>query len=959
MLNNPASSPNPDRICDHHPSGPAAPPDDEERRVAALERYAILDTPPEAAFDRIARLAARSLNAPMALVSFVDGERQWSKARHGLDLTQTEREHAFCAQAILRDDVMVVADATADPRFAGNPLVTGKPGIRFYAGAPLTTPSGRRIGTLCVIDTAPRPGLAAEERSILAELAEIVIEQLETRYTTSDVLSEVMMRQETENRLIATENKLRLFIDYAPAAIAILDTTLQYLMASERWLDDYGLFEDDIIGRSYEGVFGPRAADWLPRLERCLDGEVLNGEGDRITLPDGSSEWVRWKLQPWTHADGEAGGVVVFTEFISERLEAERRLRESEERYRVLYNNTPVMLHSIDRNGRLIAVSDYWLEYLGYAREEVIGRKLSDFLTESSRRHAEQTFLPEFFKTGVVRNVGYQFFKKDGSIIDISLSATAERDAEGAVARSRTVLIDVTERNNADRALRQSERQMRLIADSLPILICYLDKAGHIRFANRTFSDWHRCGGREIDGERFDALLTPEMRAVLSPHMAAANRGQDLGFEATLTYPDGKTREVEATFLALRRDDGSVDGFVVMTTDATERKATEAQLQQAQKMEAVGQLTGGLAHDFNNLLAVVLGNLQLLERSIKDDEKAVRRSRAALDATERGAELTKRLLAFSRRQTLEPKTIDINDLVSNMKTLLRRTLGETVELNIVCADGLWLTKADPNQVETAVLNLAINARDAMPDGGRLTIETANKQLDEAYTAQSGDIDAGDYAMVAVSDSGTGIPKALTAKVFQPFFTTKDVGKGSGLGLSMVYGFVKQSGGHIKIYSEEGHGTSVKIYLPRETEEAVNPAWTDRAEQPIKGGDESILVVEDDSAVRNMAVSLLEDLGYRVLEAENGADALAALQRHANIDLMFSDIIMPGGMNGAELAIQARQRHPGLRVLHTSGYAEAAVTRDGKIGSTNELLSKPYRKEELARKVRRVLDQPLS
>ncbi len=940
-------------------AGPVAPPPDEEQRLAALQRYAILDTPSEPTFDRIARLAARTLNAPIALVSFVDDLRQWFKARHGLDTTQTDRKFAFCAHAILDDDVMVVTDATADPRFADNPLVTGEPHIRFYAGAPLKTPTGHRIGTLCAIDTEPREALSEDEKQILTDLADVVIEQLEIRYSTSDVLSEVMMRQETENRLIATENKLRLFIDYAPAAIAIVDTTLQYLMVSERWLDDYGLSEDDVIGRSYEDVFGEQAAEWLPRLERCLTGEVLHGEEDQIHRPDGSSEWVRWKLQPWTHADGDAGGVVVFTEFITERIEAERRLRESEERYRVLYNNTPVMLHSIDRNGRLVAVSDYWLEYLGYARDEVIGRKLSDFLTEGSRRHAEQTFLPEFFKTGVLSNVGYQFFKKDGSIIDISLSATAERDEDGAVARSRSVLIDVTERNNAERALRQSERQMRLIADSLPVLICYLDESGHIRFANRTFCEWYQCGNRNIDGEQFDSLLTPDMRDILNPHMAAANEGEDLSFEATLTYPDGKTREVETTCLALRRDDGSVDGFVVMATDATERKATEAQLQQAQKMEAVGQLTGGLAHDFNNLLAVVLGNLQLLERSIKDDEKAVRRSRAALDATERGAELTKRLLAFSRRQTLEPKTIDINDLVTDMKTLLRRTLGETVELNMVCAEDLWLTKADPNQVETAVLNLAINARDAMPEGGKLTIETANERLDETYVAQFSDVEAGDYAMVAVSDTGTGIPKDLVAKVFQPFFTTKDVGKGSGLGLSMVYGFVKQSGGHIRIYSEEGHGTSVKIYLPRETTDTVDLEKTDKAEQPIKGGDETILVVEDDPAVRQMAVSLLEDLGYRVLEAENGADALAALQRNEGIDLMFSDIIMPGGMNGAELAIQARDRHPGLRVLHTSGYAEAAVTRDGKIGSTNALLSKPYRKEELARKVRRVLDQPLS
>ena len=388
--------------------------------------------------------------------------------------------------------------------------------------------------------------------------------------------------------------------------------------------------------------------------------------------------------------------------------------------------------------------------------------------------------------------------------------------------------------------------------------------------------------------------------------------------------------------------------------DITERRATEHQLRQAQKMEAVGQLTGGIAHDFNNLLTVVLGNLQLLERALRADERNHRRIRTAVEAVERGAELTKRLLAFSRKQRLEPKVVDANALLSGMDDLLHRALGEEVELEVARADDLWLTKADQSQLETAILNLAINARDAMPGGGKLTVETANAHLDSEYASLHVEVTPGEYVLIAVSDTGTGIAKDVIDKVFQPFFTTKETGKGTGLGLSMVHGFVKQSGGHIKIYSEPGCGTTVKIYLPREKVSALQAGAPTLGSVALATGQETILLVEDDAKVREVAVSLLRELGYRVLEAVDGPSALAVIEGDQAIDLLFSDIVMPGGMNGLELAQQARRRRPDLRVLHTSGYAEAAVARGSGVAA-DSLIGKPYRKEDLARKVRRALD----
>ena len=625
-----------------------------------------------------------------------------------------------------------------------------------------------------------------------------------------------------------------------------------------------------------------------------------------------------------------------------------------------LFARTPAMMHSIDRNGDIVAVSERWLQHLGYRRDEVIGRRTTDFLTAPSARHAEAEVLPAFLRDGVCRDVELRFVKKNGEVVDMLMSSASERDARGAFVRSMTVLTDVTDLKKAEKALRRSEQRLRVIADSLPVSIGQVDLGGRFRFVNMTFEQWHGCIGEQIIGRHFSEVITPAMQDALGPHLTTMRDGRPHGFEASIEFPDGKTRAVEVSCRPLLRRSGQVRGVVIMSTDATERRSTEAQLRQAMKMEAVGQLTGGLAHDFNNLLAVVLGNLQLLERNIDDDEKAQRRLRAALEATGRGAELTTRLLAFSRQQSLEPEVIDISALTKGLRTLLRHTLGATIEMALDPADEIWRTRVDPSQLETAILNLAINARDAMPNGGELKISTANVRLGAGDIPQAEDLVPGDYVSLAVADNGHGIPAALMAKVVQPFFTTKEVGKGSGLGLSMVYGFVKQSGGQIRIDSVEGRGTTIKLYLPRAGEDEVH--GTDRrasaaAAVPVVGGDETILVVEDDAAVRRMATSLLTDLGYRVLEAENGAAALAMLARFDDVDLLFSDVIMPGGMNGFELARRALVDNPALRVLHTSGYAAEAASGEAGPADSAELLQKPYHRQQLAQKVRQILDRP--
>ena len=461
----------------------------------------------------------------------------------------------------------------------------------------------------------------------------------------------------------------------------------------------------------------------------------------------------------------------------------------------------------------------------------------------------------------------------------------------------------------------------------------------------------------DASDESFLKLIHPDDRRLVQRAVDKALYGKHrLNIEHRIVLSDGNERIVQAQGEVTFDDTGKPIRMAGTVQDITEVKQTEAQLQQAQKMEAVGQLTGGVAHDFNNLLTVILGNLQLLERRVEGDARIQKRVRRASDAALRGADLTKRLLAFSRRQVLEPEVVGLDGLVAGMDDLLRRTLGEAIEIKTALADELWPATVDRHQLESALLNLAINARDAMPSGGKLTIETANSRLEDEYVARHAYVVTGDYVMLAVTDTGTGMSPEVIEHAFEPFFTTKGAGKGSGLGLSMVYGFVKQSRGHVNIYSEEGHGTTVKLYLPRAKpgDEAV--AEEAAPEVVVRSEGETILVVEDDAAVREIAVALLEDRGYRVLEAGDGRTALGVLDEHPDIDLLLTDVVMPGGMGGPDLARNARERRPDLKVLYTSGYTENAIVHGGVLDEGVEMIGKPYQTEELAQKVRQVLDE---
>ncbi len=450
---------------------------------------------------------------------------------------------------------------------------------------------------------------------------------------------------------------------------------------------------------------------------------------------------------------------------------------------------------------------------------------------------------------------------------------------------------------------------------------------------------------------KYDVLVSTSFskNAVVSDWLTAMSRHLIFGVPATLAM-------FGLSIMALRRTQR-------LQEEITRREATEMALRQSQKMEAVGRLSGGIAHDFNNMLTIILGNIDIALQRIGGDNPRVQRSlQAARQGSERAATLVQRLLAFSRQHPLEVKAVDTNRLVHGMSELLRRTIGETISIETVLAGGLWRIAIDPNQLENAVINLAVNARDAMPDGGRLTIETSNSYLDEAYTAaHGGEVVHGQYVMIAVSDTGTGMSRETMEKAFEPFFTTKPTGMGTGLGLSMVYGFAKQSGGHIKIYSEVGEGTTIKLYFPRLAEQRDLPDWTDQDRTPSKerpkGGNETILLVEDDEEVKRFASETLRDLGYTVHTAPEGAIALKLLDDTPQIQMLFTDVILPNGMNGRQLADEARRRRPDLKVLFATGYTRNAIIHHGRLDADVELLTKPFSADGLARKVRAILDAP--
>lgn len=691
----------------------------EAQRLAALGAYGILDTPPEDDLNDLVRLAAQICAAPIALISLVDERRQWFKAAYGTNLVETAREFSFCAHAIQGPDLFVVPDATRHAAFANNPLVLGEPKIRLYAGAPLVTPDGAALGTLCVIDREARD-LSPDQANALSVLSRHVMAQFELK----------------------------------------------------------------------------RRAQERNRINRAL-----------LSLLE------------------------------DERL-AEAAVRESEALNRAVLDSLPSGIAVLDSTSKLVAVNAVWRQY------------------------------------------------------------AAEDDA----------------------------------ANHNPV--CTLRVGDNYLAA---------CAAAAAGGAEHAASISSQLGALL--------RGKQSSF--TLEYPlpvRGMPRRMLFGATPLRTQNG---GAVISHTDVTERVALEEQLRQAHRLEAIGQLTGGVAHDFNNLLTVILGNAELIREHLGDAGALRESADMIVEASRSAADLTRRLLAFARKQALNPSSVDPSGMISAMYSLLRRTLGEHIDIELALDADPWRALVDSGELENALLNLCINSRDAMAGGGRLSIATTKLHLEDASMAHPADLQPGDFVVITVTDNGGGIPPEVLAHVYEPFFTTKDKSGGTGLGLAMVYGFVKQSGGNIRIQSELGRGTTVDIYLPRAS--AGETSLQRNAVADSVRGTETILLVEDNEDVRRFAFHHLQSMGYVVLQAGNGVEALETLATHDEVDLLFTDVVMPGGLSGRQLADAALARNPRLKVLFTSGYNDNVIVHHGRLDDGVHLLPKPYRRSELAQRIRAVLD----
>jgi PAS domain S-box-containing protein len=585
----------------------------------------------------------------------------------------------------------------------------------------------------------------------------------------------------------------------------------------------------------------------------------------------------------------------------------------------------------------------------GFMAAEALGRNIN-IIVPPDRRDEARDIIERTRRGEPIEHFETSRVRRDGSAVDVSLSISPIRSVSGEVVGISKAARDIAENKRTEQALSQEIEERRRIFDSSNDLILVTDTAGNFIQVSPSVTAILGYQPSDMVGHSAVEFIHPDDLEHTRNEMRAARRGQSKrNFETR--YIDRQGNAVALNWTGTWSE--PVRRHFFIGRDLTEKQAAEAQLRHAQKMDAVGQLTGGVAHDFNNILTVITGTIGILEEAVAGQPQLAAIARLIDEAAERGANLTKHLLAFARKQPLQPVELDVNALVLEAAKLLHPTLGEHIEITPLLAEDAWTALADPSQLTTAVLNLAINARDAMPNGGKLALETGNVVLDESYANSQSEVTPGNYVMIAVSDTGTGIPPELLERVFEPFFTTKEVGRGTGLGLSMVFGFVKQSGGHIKIYSEQGHGTSVKIYLPRATglQQTASEA---QASSGIQGGNETVLVVEDDSLVRRYVMTQIESLGYSTLEAANASDALRIIDDVATIDLLFTDVIMPGGMNGRQLVDEALKRRPGLKTLYTSGYTENAIVHHGRLDSGVLLLAKPYRKSELARMIRHAL-----
>ena len=720
---------------------------------------------------------------------------------------------------------------------------------------------------------------------------------------------------------------------------------------------------------AYDGPEEIIALGSVPQLEAAHERDRLDAYGasrlQGLTSPkryefeglrkDGSPIWLENFV---TVVDWQGEPAVQSTIIdISERKAAEDALQESEARFRDVVDAASDWIWEQDENLRFTYFSDRFREVTGRSDQEMLGKTRLELLAPDDE-DVWAAHLADLTARRPFRNFRYSYIRPSGERLYQSVSGVPIFDPDGTFRGYRGTGTDLTAEVETEEALRRSETRFHGAFETAVHGMALTAPDGRFLEVNPALCRMLGYPDTELRRRSYESVVHPEDLAKGLDHLGRMQAGEIRSFqhEERWVRSDGDTAWVLASVALVADAAGAPDHLVWQLLDLTERKQADERLRQSQKMEAIGQLTGGVAHDFNNLLTVILGNARLLERRFGDDAQSGKMAESISKAAKRGAELVQHLLAFSRKQTLETQAVQVGELVQGMHAMLRRTLEVDIKITSRIGDDLHDALVDPNQLESALLNLSVNARDAMAQGGTLTIEVANFRAGEAPVAADVNLAPGrDYVAIAVSDTGTGIPPEQIKQIFEPFFTTKEVGKGTGLGLSMVFGFIQQSGGQIHVESEVGRGTMFTLYLPAVEAQEDRPTCAAAANGEEPRGCETILVVEDEADVRHLATVILRGLGYSVIAAENGPDALGVLNQPTDIDLLFTDLVMPGGMNGKELATVAMQQRPGLKVLFTTGYSSGILSEARDVGDDGTVITKPYDDEDLSRKVREILD----
>ncbi len=929
----------------------ASRPNNEVERIVTVERYGILDLPSDAVLDSITQAAANLCEAPVALISLIDATRFWVKSCVGMQVPEAPRDDTFCNHAILEpNELLEVEDARLDERFKNSFLVTSALGVRFYAGKPLVTPDGFALGTLCVVDKKPRR-LSVAQRDGLDQLSKAIIqlfhERLESRFNAIDNIVEQAAQ---DGVMITNANRPDNPITYVNRAFELMT----------------GYSKADALGKNCRFLQGPGTdLDSAAQLNEAIAAQTPCTVILKNYRKDGTDFWNELTVSPVTDSTGKTSSFVGVMRDVSDRFLAEDRSirlsRTRQEREQALAGrNRLAQIIEDSSNEIYVCDADSYQVLnanraarvnLGYSVEESRQLMPWDFAVAVTAENVHEMVAP--LKSGELdsRTLETTHRRKDGSTYPVSVHL--QYMAKQVPPVFTAIVQDISDRQLQEENVRLRERAIEAVDVGVTIIDATQEN-NPLVYVNQTLCTMTGYSVDELIGKGAGILQKDNYQQLQHLKIKAAQeKGESVQVLFKSTRKDGTDFMNDLTLSPVHGADGQLTHYIGINRDVTQKLETEEWSQRSRKIEAVGQLAGGIAHDFNNLLSVIAGNIEFLSMSISDKRHRDYLAKAE-SAAQMGARLTRRLLSFARQGQLEPTVLNANEHVLGAIELLRSTIGENITLSAKLSSDLWSILADASEIENTVVNLVINARDAMADGGSITIETKNLRVTEDGTDEAFGVPAGDYIRLSVSDTGSGMDDEVKARVFEPFFTTKEAN--SGLGLASIHGFAQQSGGDVHVHSHIDHGSVVHVYLPSYSEMIVSA----KKEEPLmthqNNGVRRILVVEDNDMVRDLTVARLHALGYDTRQATDGRSAIELLKADSAFDLILTDIVMEGGMSGFDVAQWSQTHAPHCATLLTSGFNEQMAEANGIDSDRLRVLQKPYSLAELQQRINETLEK---